>query len=110
VLSIVISVYSAGSISIDELLIEILRANPGGQRGSGRMISRWIVEVEEDTKHGVVEIGGYRMEVAGDICLKRPRPTQGRRADEDDDDDDDDDGYINLWRRNYFFNFSTSCI
>ena len=32
------------------------------------------------------------MEVAGDICFRRPRPTQGCRAD-DDDDDDDDDGY-----------------
>ena len=29
--------------------------------------------------------------VAGDICLRRPRPTQGCRADDDDDDDDDDD-------------------
>jgi hypothetical protein len=33
-----------------------------------------------------------RIEVAGDICLKRPRPTQGCRAGDDDDDDDDDDG------------------
>jgi hypothetical protein len=41
-----------------------------------------------------------RIEVGGDICLRRPRPTQGCRAeyddddddDEDDDDDDDDDG------------------
>ena len=40
----------------------------------------------------VVEIG-YRMsriEVAGDICLRRPRSTQGCRADDDDDDDDND--------------------
>ena len=29
------------------------------------------------------------IEVAGDICMKRPRPTQGCRADDDDDDDDD---------------------
>ena len=28
---------------------------------------------------------------AGDICLRRPRPTQGCRADDDDDDGDDDD-------------------
>jgi len=27
----------------------------------------------------------HRTEVAGDICLKRPRPTEGRRADDDDD-------------------------
>jgi hypothetical protein len=41
----------------------------------------------------VVEIGGQilRIEIAGDICLRRPRPTQGFRADDDDDNDDDDD-------------------
>jgi hypothetical protein len=35
-----------------------------------------------------VEIGGRmsRIEVAGEICLRRPRPTQGCRADDDDDD------------------------
>jgi hypothetical protein len=38
-----------------------------------------------------------RIEVAGDICLRRPRPTQGCRA--DDDDDDDDDG---LWPKGSF--------
>jgi hypothetical protein len=31
-----------------------------------------------------------RGEVAGDICLRKPRPTQGCRAVDDDDDDDDD--------------------
>ena len=42
----------------------------------------------------VVEIGGrmLRIEVTGNICLRRPRPTQDCRADDDDDDDDDDDG------------------
>jgi hypothetical protein len=41
----------------------------------------------------VVEIGGWvpRIVVAGDIFLRRPRLTQGCRADYDDDDDDDDD-------------------
>jgi len=36
----------------------------------------------------VVEIGGQipRIEVTGDICLRRSRPTQGCRADDDDDD------------------------
>jgi hypothetical protein len=40
----------------------------------------------------VVEIGGRmsRVEVAGDICLRVPRPAQGCRADDDDNDDDDD--------------------
>jgi hypothetical protein len=32
-----------------------------------------------------------RIEVAGDICLRRPRPTQGCRGDDDDEDDEDDD-------------------
>jgi hypothetical protein len=29
-----------------------------------------------------------KIEVAGDICLRRPRPTQGCSADDDDDNDD----------------------
>ena len=32
-----------------------------------------------------------RTEFAGDICLRRPKPTQGCRADED-----DDDGAVNV--------------
>jgi len=38
----------------------------------------------------VVEIGWRlaRMEVTGHISLRRPRPTQGYRADDDDDDDE----------------------
>jgi hypothetical protein len=32
-----------------------------------------------------------RIEGAGDICWRRPVPTQGCRADDDDDDDDDGD-------------------
>jgi hypothetical protein len=34
-----------------------------------------------------------RIEVAGDICLRRPRPTQGCRTDDDDDDDDETGSY-----------------
>ena len=30
-----------------------------------------------------------RIEVARNICLRRPRSTQGSRANDDDDDDDD---------------------
>jgi hypothetical protein len=37
-----------------------------------------------------------RIEVAGDICLRRQRPTQGSRADDGDDDEDDDDDDIFL--------------
>jgi hypothetical protein len=29
----------------------------------------------------------HSIEVSGDICSRRPRPTQGCRADDDDDDD-----------------------
>jgi hypothetical protein len=38
----------------------------------------------------IVEIGWRmpRIEVAGDIHLRRPRATQGCRADDDDDDDE----------------------
>jgi hypothetical protein len=34
----------------------------------------------------VVEIGWHvsRTDVAGDVCLRRPRTTQGRRANDDD--------------------------
>jgi hypothetical protein len=41
----------------------------------------------------VVETGWRlpKIEVAGDMYLRRRRPTQGCRADDDDDDDDDDD-------------------
>ena len=37
----------------------------------------------------VLEIGGRmpRIEVAGDICLRRPRLSRGCRVDDDDDDD-----------------------
>jgi hypothetical protein len=38
-----------------------------------------------------------RVEVAGDICLRKTRLSQGCRADDDDDDDDDDDElYVTL--------------
>jgi hypothetical protein len=39
----------------------------------------------------VVEIGGlmFRIEVVGDICLRRPEPTEGCRANDDDDNDDE---------------------
>ena len=41
-----------------------------------------------------------RIEVAGDICLRKPRPTQSCRADDGDDDDDDDDDSVVLTVRN----------
>ena len=49
-----------------------------------------------------------RIEVAGDICLRRPGPTQGCRADDDDDDDDDDnddddDDNADIWKKSLHF-------
>jgi hypothetical protein len=40
-----------------------------------------------------VEIGRQMpgIEVAGDICLRRPRPTQGCRADDDDDEEEEEE-------------------
>jgi len=68
----------------NELPEEILWTNPGGQ-GRGRPKSRWIEGVEEDErKLGCRNWGAGvpRIEIAGDICLRRPRPTQGCRADD----------------------------
>ena len=39
-----------------------------------------------------------RIEIAGDICLRRPGSTQGCRADGDDDDDGDNDENPNASR------------
>ena len=76
----------------NELPKEILWTNPRGQRGRGRPKSRLIDGVEEDArKLGCRNwrAGVPRIEVAGDSCLRRPRLTQGCRADDDDDDDAD---------------------
>jgi len=53
--------------------------NPDGLTGQRKTQGNWIVET-----------GGRmaRREVTGDMCLRRPRPTHGCRADDDDDDDD----------------------
>ena len=77
----------------NELPKEILCTNPGGQGGRGRPKSSEIDGVQEDARSWFAEIGWRmpRVEVAGDVCLKRPRPTQGCRADDDDGDDDNDD-------------------
>jgi len=52
-----------------------------------------------------VEIGGRmpRIEDAGDICLKKSRPTQGCRA------DDDDESLNNLVISGQFFSHMTPC-
>ena len=72
----------------NELPKKILWTNPGGQRGRGRPKSKWFDRVEVDIR----ELGcrnrlsGPRTEVAGNICLRRPRTTQGCRTDDDNDD------------------------
>ena len=74
-----------------------------------------LMEWRKIRRNGVVEIGGRlpRIEDAGDICLRRPRPTQGYRA------DDDDSGNFCVWcaglqaRSRYvsecFWNLPTQC-
>ena len=48
-----------------------------------------------------------RIEVAGDICLRRKTPAQGCRADDDDDEEEEeDDGvdtYVGSWKKYYKF-------
>jgi len=57
----------------------------------------------------VVEIGGRmpRIEVAGDICLRRPGPTEGCRAN-DDDDDNDDELFGSSWPFGSIFSYCNS--
>jgi hypothetical protein len=80
--------------------------NQDGLNGYRKAQGNWVLEI------------GWRMprrEVAGDICLKRQRPTQGCRSDGDDDGDDDDDGdhhhlihgmnFGTMLLKSFFFNF-----
>jgi hypothetical protein len=62
-----------------ELNEDVANRNQGGLTGWRMTQRNWVVE-----------IGGRvpRIEVSGDICLRRPKPNQGCRADDDDDDDD----------------------
>jgi len=57
----------------------------GGQRGRGRLKSRWIVGVQEEAGNPA-ETGWRlpRIEVAGNVCLRRPRPNQDCRSDDGD--------------------------
>ena len=68
---------------------KILWTNPGGQRGRVRPKSRLIDGVEKEARKPGCRFGGRmpKIEVAGDICLRRPRPTQGCKVRDDDDDD-----------------------
>ena len=63
--------------------------NQEGLMGQRKTQGNWVVEIGCQLS---------RIEVAGDSCLRGPRPTQDCRADDDDDDDDDDNGkrYANV--------------
>jgi hypothetical protein len=52
--------------------------------------------VEEDKRKPGCRLGGWlpRIEVTGDICLRRPRTMQGCRAGDDDDDDEEEEEEI----------------
>jgi hypothetical protein len=65
----------------------------GGQQECGRPKSRWIDVVEEEAGN-LAETGWWlsRIDVAGNVCLRRSRPNQDCRA----NDDNDDDAYFQL--------------
>jgi len=71
----------------NELPKRIVLDKSGGQGGRGRPKSRWIDGVEEDARKVSCRNCGrmYTIEVADDICLRKPRPKQGCRADDDGD-------------------------
>ena len=64
----------------------ILWTNPEGQLVCGQLKSRWIDGVEKDArKLSCINWRAMpRTEVVGDICFRRPRPTQGCRVNDDD--------------------------
>jgi hypothetical protein len=67
---------------------KILWTNPGGQWGCGWLKSRWIDGVEEDAR----KLGCRNWQTDAQDRgrwwrLKRPRPTQGCRANDDNDED-----------------------
>jgi len=78
----------------NELAKKILLTNPGGQRGRGRLKSRWIDGTEEDARK--LGYRNWRADVQDrgrrrHLLEKAKAPTQGCGADDEDDDDDDDD-------------------
>jgi hypothetical protein len=73
---------------VENNLPKILWTNPEGHLGHGGPKSRCIDGVQKDArKLGYMNWQAMpTIEVAGDICLRRPRPTQDCRVDDDDDD------------------------
>jgi len=64
---------------------DVADRNQVGLKGWRKTQGNWVVEICARMP---------RIEVGGDIRLRRPRSTQGCRAEYDDDDDDDDDKYL----------------
>ena len=60
---------------------DVTDRNQNGLRGWRKTQGKWFGEISERMS---------RIDVAGDICLRRPNSAQGCTADDDDDDDDDD--------------------
>jgi hypothetical protein len=70
----------------NELPKKILWTNRGVPRRRGRPKTKWIDGLEEDVrKLGCRTM--HRVQVAGDICLRRPMPTESCRVEDDDDDE-----------------------
>jgi hypothetical protein len=65
--------YRGQTLEVNE---DVADHNQDGIMGQRKMHGNWVVET-----------GGQmpRIQVVGDICLRRPRPTQGRTDDDDDD-------------------------
>ena len=61
-----------------EVTEDMAYQNQDGLTGWGKTQGNWVVETGWQL---------HRIEVTGDICLRRPRATQGCRADDDDDDE-----------------------
>jgi hypothetical protein len=59
---------------------DVANQNQDGLTGWRKTQGNWVVEIDGQMP---------RIEDADDICLRRPRLTQGCRADDDDDDDVD---------------------
>jgi hypothetical protein len=61
-----------------EVTKDVVNRNQEGLTGCRKTQGNWVVEIGWTMP---------RIEDAGDISLRRPRPTQGCTADDDDDDD-----------------------